>query len=187
MLDGFFEIDGAMRIRYTWLCVVLLSAQALPNTVFEYRQESDADSARLIVAVLDQRLAISGNAAAAVMFDGDRGELLAIDHANRSYTVLDKAGIAYAAGEIETALEEMREQRATMSAEERALLDQLLDQSGAAQPAEAATRFEPIERTPTDFGGRACRWTRVTFADQSAREVCTADTATMSMDTAARC
>lgn len=110
--------------------------------------------------------------AAGMIFDGERGAMLVLDHERREYSVLDEATLQQMATQVGSAMQQMREALEDMPPEQRAMAERMMKQ----QMPEASAEESILEETgETDsINGFDCRWYEVTESGRKTTELCVA-------------
>ena len=167
------------RKALAFLVAVMACTTASAGTVFqlelrEYSEDppregsmaltTEGESARMETSYAD------GRDAGGMIFLGDAGQMIALDHAEREYYVLDEAGMQKMAGEVGSA---MREALEGMPPEQRAMVEQMMK----SRMPQAATDPVTLHRTggSATVNGYACTSYQLRRAGATVQELCVAD------------
>ena len=128
-----------ITVRIVVLALLLapfIEAPLLAETIFNFEtlDTSGAQVDTSTVAVGDSLLKIDGEAndgspQPTIIFRGDLGEMLIIDHAQESYFILDGATMAGIAAQLNQFISQLQAQLAQLPEDQRVLVEQTLSQS----------------------------------------------------------
>jgi hypothetical protein len=133
-----------MRHLLSALCIASLLAPAAHGGVIIKTLERDAASGKeestTLLSVENGKLLVENLEPGAtkpddaVIFKDDA--LIAVDHGRKSYTVMDRATLQNMAGTVDKAMKELEEKMASMSPEQRAMVEKMMGKSapGSAKP-----------------------------------------------------
>lgn len=167
------------RQTLAFLAAALACAAAPAGTVFELelreygedppregRMEltTEGDAARMETSYAD------GHDAGGMIFLGDAGQMIALDHAEREYYVLDEAGMQKMAGEVGNA---MRQALEGMPAEQRAMVEQMM-KSSMPQASTDPVTLQATGRSDT-VNGYDCTIHQLRRAGATVQELCVTD------------
>ena len=167
------------RRTLAFLAAVMTCTTAPAGTVFElelreYSEDppregsmeltTEGDSARMETSYAD------GRDAGGMIFSGDPGQMIALDHTEREYYVLDEAGMQKMADEVGGA---MRQALEGMPAEQRAMVEQMM-KSSMPQAATDPTTLHATGGADT-VNGYDCTSYQLRRAGATVQELCVAD------------
>jgi hypothetical protein len=93
-----------------------------------------------------------------MIFTGDA--IIGIDHGKKQYTHMDRAQLKQFAGQVNQAMKEMEAQLASMSPEQRAMVEKMMGRNmpGAGKPKRVAPQFTRTSRTESAAGYTCQVW-----------------------------
>jgi hypothetical protein len=159
--------------------LTLLAALSLPEAgaagaVLEFETTGDSSGSsttRISAQDGSSRIETAGNEdAAGMIFDGERGALIVLDHERREYSVMDEATMQQMATQVGAAMQQMREALKDMPPEQRAMAEQMMKQQMPQAPADDST-LEETGETVT-INGFDCRWYKVSESGRKTTELC---------------
>ncbi len=165
------------RPVFALLAALSLPAAAAGGAVLEFETTDAGDGAsttRVSAEGGSSRIeTVAGTEdAAGMIFDGERGAMLILDHDRREYSVLDEATLQQMATQVGSAMQQMREALEDMPPEQRAMAERMMKQQMPEAQAEASMLEETGE---TDsINGFDCRWYEVTESGRKTTELCVA-------------
>lgn len=111
--------------------------------------------------------------ASAMIWRGERSDMVAIDHDSREYYVLDQASMEAMAEQLGSAMKEMQKALENMPPEQRAMAEQMMKQHmpGNAEPDAAPATLHATGREDS-VGGYDCEYYDVRREDVKVRELC---------------
>ena len=112
-----------------------------------------------------------------LLFHSDAGEMTAIDHSRKQYVVMDEAAFEDVAGQIDDAMQEMREALAQLPPEQRAMAERMMKQRmGSMGPGAGAPTARPraIEKTggSDSVNGYPCETYAMIEDGRTTRDMC---------------
>ena len=168
-------------IRLLAACL-LLSTQAMAGSVLElmtteYTQDppilGTVEISTLGSASRIEITSISSNESGGMIYDGDKRELIAIDHDVQQYYVIDQAMMDQMAAQVSDAMQQMRQALEAMPPEQRALAEQMMQRQ--IPPAEAPELPEfSLQKTgeSDSIGGFDCEYYDVVQGGRKVRDLC---------------
>lgn len=139
-----------------------------PPVVSTIEISTSKNASRMEVATPGQRE--SGG----MIYRGDSGEMIALDHSARSYYVLDEASMQEMGAQLSGAMRQMQEALDSMPPEERAMAEKMMKQhmpKSMRQPARAPLSLHETGREDT-VNGFSCDYYEVRRNDSKVRELC---------------
>ena len=122
---------------------------------------------------------VSSAEAGGMIFHGERGEMIILDHAQGSYLIIDQARMNAMASQVSQAMTQMQEALAAMPPEQRALAEQMMQrQFPAAAPKQSPKQSPDIINALGSHGevaGIECRNYEVMRDGRKVRELCMSD------------
>ena len=116
---------------------------------------------------------ITSNESGGMIFRGDRGEMIAIDHEVQQYYVIDQAMMNRMATQVSDAMQQMQQALEAMPPEQRALAEQMMQRQ--MQPAEAPAK-PPVTLSKTgetdEIAGYDCEYYDVMQESRKIRDLC---------------
>lgn len=157
------------------LISMCVATEAFAGTYLEMTEKSLTDTKAPTktnkIWAQDAKMRIDSEANSAIFRDQ---KIYAIDHANKRYTVLDKAMMDRTGEKIAAAKKQMETQMAQMPPEQRAQMQKMLDQSGG-MGAKAARQLKQTPRNE-EVAGKPCSIWEVTQDSAKVQELCVAPT-----------
>lgn len=139
-----------------------------PPVVSTIEISTQGDATRMEVATPGRRE--SGG----MIYRGDSGEMIALDHGNESYYVLDEETMQQMGEQLSGAMKQMEEALAAMPPEQRAMAEKMMKQhmpQGMSQPEQPPATMHETDRTDT-VSGFECDYYELRRADRKVRELC---------------
>jgi len=122
---------------------------------------------------------VSSAEAGGMIFHGERGEMIILDHAQGSYMIIDQARMNAMASQLSQAMTQMQEALAAMPPEQRALAEQMMQrQFPTAAPKQTSKQSPDIINDLGSHGevaGIKCRNYEVMRDGRKVRELCMSD------------
>lgn len=148
---------------------LFLAPGAWAGVVFEIESvTSGAEPQPLEIAIEDGKLAVTGDADGAMIYDGTAQSMLAISHSDKAYTVIDKAAAERIAAQINPVLEQLER----VPPAQRAQIEKMMGTQlpGAKRPA-VETVLVDTGRNDT-VSGFDCVWWEAKQNGLTVREMC---------------
>jgi hypothetical protein len=155
----FKSIPPLARLAIPALC---LAATARAEIILEL-EERDGDEVFPVQMVIGESrlVAVGEDGEVEMIFDSATETIYTLDHDSRSYTRLNRENIGELAGQVDSAMAEMRRQLESLPPEQRAMAEQmmgaLLGQQGDATATRPERRMQPTGERG-EAAGVACRW-----------------------------
>lgn len=109
-----------------------------------------------------------------MIYRGDSGKMIALDHGDESYYVFDEASMQQMGEQLSGAMKQMQEALEAMPPEQRAMAEKMMKQhmpQGAGQAQQPPATVHATDRTDT-VSGFECDYYDVRRADRRVRELC---------------
>lgn len=171
--------SGRVRVA---LAGLLLAGPATAGSVLElltteYKQDPPI-LGTVEISTLDNSsrieiTSITSNESGGMIFRGDTGDMVVIDHEVQQYYVLDQATMNRLATQVSDAMQQMREALEAMPPEQRALAEQMMQQQirpAAAPPAPPSTLSRTGESD--EIAGFECEYYDVMREGRKIRSLC---------------
>lgn len=165
--------------------VLLLSTQAPASSVLElmtteYTQDPPIlGTVEISTAGSSTRIeitSITSNESGGMIFNGDRKEMIAIDHSVQEYYVIDEAMMNQMAAQVSDAMQQMQEALEAMPPEQRALAEQMMQgRMPSAAPAPKPEVSLKETGASDSIAGHDCAYFDVMQGDRKIRELCVTD------------
>ena len=158
---------------------LFLAASARAEVILQL-EERDGDEVFPVQMIIgDGRLvAVDEEGAVEMIFDSRSETIYTLDHDDRSYTRLNRQNIGELAGQVDSAMADMRRQLEALPPEQRAMAEQMMGAMLGQQAGPAAQRPERSMRATGERGeaaGIACRWHEVLEDGARVGTACVAD------------
>lgn len=148
------------------LSAALVAGPALAGVVYEIEvidHEQSPPKTESMEAAVEGKMLKMGIAPGShggrgdVIYRGDQREMIAVDHQDQSYTVIDQAAIQQIAGQVKSAMGQMQEMLKDVPEDKRRMIEEMMKQRGQ-QPPSAERRATELRKTGEygDLNGYPC-------------------------------
>ena len=170
-----------MKNRFLLFATVFMASNAMAGAVIEVKTtEYHTDPPILGAVKMTTRgessrlevLSVSSSEAGALIFNGELGEMIAVDYENRQFVRMNQAQVNALAAQVENALKEMEATLAAMPPEQQAFERQMMESQAPSSSPKAGTG-EMVSAGKSDvFAGHECQWYDLIDEGQKIRDVC---------------
>ncbi len=139
-----------------------------PPVVSTIEISTEGSDSRMEVATQD------GTESGGMIYRGDTGEMIALDHGEKSYYVFDEASMQQMGERLSDAMKQMEEALASMPPEQRAMAEKMMKQhmpQAMQQPERTPATLHETGREDT-ISGYDCDYYEVRRDDRKIREMC---------------
>jgi hypothetical protein len=163
------------------VCSPVLAGSVLELTTAEFREDPPLIGT-VEISTQDgmsrmEVTSVSNNEAGAVIFRDDVRQLIALDHEERQYYVLDEAGMQQMASQVNSAMQQMQQALADLPPEQRAMAEQMMKQHIPVPAPQSEAEPAKVQKTGDNdtINGFACEYYEVTQEGRKIRDLCVTD------------
>ena len=170
-----------MKNRFLLLAAVFFAGNAFAGAVIEVKTtEFHTDPpivGKVIMTTRDESsrlevMSVSSKEAGAMIFNGERKEMMAIDYENRQFVRMNQEQMNALAAQVEAAIAEMEAMLAAMPPEQQEFAREMMKQN-MPESVRKADLGELVAAGKSDvFGGLECQWYNLVENGRTIRDVC---------------
>jgi hypothetical protein len=164
--------------KLTAFVLAILSAVASPvqaGTVYTMLETVGPTPKTIVLSVEGLSLRMDDQAESTMIFKGADERVMALDHEEQSYIVLDRKQVAATMEQLNPALEQMRKRLESLPPDQRAMVEKMMGRKIPAQPAAPPQWDVDATGESGQHAGIDCEWHNLSREGALQQRICVAD------------